>query len=97
VSNSFCLLVLKYFMSYEISESIGLMLINRNFLESINVVYVYLEPIFGDQKALAFTPQQYAVAENIMGGVSLIYIQRFTACLSCTLGRTYVLSVWLGY
>lgn len=26
------------------------------------------EPIVGDQKALAFTHQQYAVAENIMGG-----------------------------
>lgn len=26
------------------------------------------EPIVGDQKALAFTPQQYSVAESIMGG-----------------------------
>jgi len=35
-------------------------------------VSMCLEPIFGDQKALAFTTQQYAVAENIMGRVNIL-------------------------
>jgi len=37
--------------------------------EPTNVCGLYLAPIVGDQKALAFTPQQYSVAENIMGRV----------------------------
>ena len=41
-------------------------------LESTNDCVVYLEPIVGDQKALAFTPQQYSTAEGIMGGVGLL-------------------------
>ena len=46
--------------------------------------YVDAEPIYGDQKALAFTPQQYAVAERIMGRVRLIHDEIATS-LSCTL------------
>jgi len=42
-------------------------------LQPEDACYVCLEPIVGDQKALAFTPQQYAVAESIMGRVIANY------------------------
>jgi len=34
------------------------------------VLFIYLEPVVvGDQKALAFTPEQYSIAEEIMDRV----------------------------
>ena len=46
------------------------MLFIKELSEPVDICRVYSEPIVGDQKALAFTHQQYAVAENIMGGVN---------------------------
>jgi len=44
-----------------------------------SLVFVYiLEPIFGDQKALAFTPEQYKEAEDILGGVIYSQIIHFS-------------------
>ena len=45
-------------------------------------VPVTLPPIPGDQRSLAFTPQQYVIAENILGNVRICHFRRISNMIS---------------